>query len=153
MRFEIRASPKSLRGARRRAREERTYLGGGLEVRGTDVCEEGFEGTGALEKHREAGVRRPWPSGPTLGWSRGEPVRTEFRSGNPHLDRHRDSSCPRVVAPAQPPKYREDCGPRLGGQVQCRIDESDQWKESTIRNIVALGDGRDDDATVDEIAP
>ena len=43
--------------------------------------------------------------------------------------------------------------PPPGGQVQCRIDESDQWKESTFRNIVALGDARDDDAAVDEIAP
>ena len=56
-------------------------------------------------------------------------------------------------APAQLLKYHEDCGPHLGGQVQCRIDESDQWKESTFRNIVALGDGRDDDVAVAEIAP
>jgi len=76
-----------------------------------------------------------------------------FRTAQSPDSAHNRTAYEAVCGPAQLLKYHEDCGRRLGGQVQCRIDESDQWKESTFRNIVALGDARDDDAAVDEIAP
>ena len=59
---------------------------------------------------------------------------------HPHFNRHREPSCPRVVAP-----------PR-NHQSTARLGERDQRQEPPLRHRVALGNGRHDDATVDEVA-
>jgi len=49
-------------------------------------------------------------------------------------------------------KVPRGSAPPNGRRVERRIDESDQRKESTFRDIVALGNRRNDDAAVDEVA-